>query len=127
LDNENFETREFTLFISKKNWVGSILRPLIELCAKEDSSLAGTCASLVLVLIKKIEDSTMKKVKKILKSKKKQKALTAGTTAEELGSDSEIEDKTGVLGNVKEQTRALLSFKEALCSGTFPPFPSSFC
>lgn len=59
----------------------------------------------------------MKKVKKIMKSKKKQKALAPGATAEDLGSDSEIEDKTGVLNNVKEQTAALLSFKEALCSG----------
>jgi hypothetical protein len=34
--NENFDTREFSLFISNKRWMKNILRPLLELCAKED-------------------------------------------------------------------------------------------
>lgn len=36
IKNENFDTRDFTIFIAKKNWVRSILRPLLELCAKND-------------------------------------------------------------------------------------------
>lgn len=34
--NENFDTREFSIFIANKRWVRNILRPLLELCAKED-------------------------------------------------------------------------------------------
>jgi hypothetical protein len=34
--NENFDTRDFTIFIANKQWIKNILRPLLELCAKDD-------------------------------------------------------------------------------------------
>jgi hypothetical protein len=34
--NENFETREYTILIAKKKLVETVLKPLLELCAKED-------------------------------------------------------------------------------------------
>ncbi len=70
------------------------------------------CSSLALVLIKKISDSTSKKLKKILKAKKKAKQST-----DEPGSDTDNEDRSVIINNVKDQINALLAFKEALCSG----------
>ena len=34
--NENFDTREFTIYVSNMRWVKNVLRPLLELCAKDD-------------------------------------------------------------------------------------------
>jgi hypothetical protein len=132
LENENFDTKDFSIFISRKKWISSILRPLLELCAKEDSKLAMHCCSLTLVLIKKVSDLTNKKIKQLLKTGKKGSGSKTSTTAIGDGgagggvggaitlhsdADSEIEDKGNVLKNYKEQILALLSFKEALCSG----------
>lgn len=50
--NENFDTREFILFISRKKWVRSILRPLLELCAFDDRYyyiMDQLCAEILLV------------------------------------------------------------------------------
>jgi hypothetical protein len=121
LDNENFDTKDFTIFISSKKWVQTIVRPLLELCAKEDSVLAMNCCSLLLILIKKVSESTSKKVKKVLKKKKKpstgNSTAAATSTEVDIESDSESEDKSFILANFKDQIAALLSFKEGLCSG----------
>lgn len=37
--DESFDTKEFTIFIAKKKWPKNILRPLLELCAKDDAIL----------------------------------------------------------------------------------------
>lgn len=66
LQNENFDTREFTLYIARKKWVHSILAPLIGLCSGTDGStgddlgLAMRCCGLAIVLIKRLSDSTLK-------------------------------------------------------------------
>jgi len=36
ISNENFDTRNFSIFIAHKGWIKHILRPLLELCAKDD-------------------------------------------------------------------------------------------
>ncbi len=131
IKNENFDTRDFTIFISQKKWVRNILRPLLELCAREDSALAMNCCSLALILIKKMSDKTMKLIDKFYKKKKKSKAVAVegGKDAEDgegaaskkavtlHDSQSEDESSPAKIQNAKEQVAALLSFKEALCSG----------
>jgi hypothetical protein len=133
LENENFDTRDFTIFISHKKWVNTILRPLLELCAKEDSSLAMNICSLALILIKKISDKTMKKYKQLKSSSRPKKPQGSNSLSENienvnnqanLENDSENEedreeDLKVMSENLKEQQAALLSFKEALCSGMY--------
>lgn len=131
IKNENFDTRDFTIFISQKKWVRNILRPLLELCAREDSALAMNCCSLALILIKKMSDKTMKLIDKFYKKKKKPKTVAAEDDKDVADGDvaatkkavtlhdsqSEDESSPAKIQNAKEQVAALLSFKEALCSG----------
>lgn len=35
-DYENFDTRPLTLFVCRQKWVNTQLRPLMELCSKDD-------------------------------------------------------------------------------------------
>ena len=37
LTHENWDQRNFSIFIAHKGWIKNILRPLLELCAKDDS------------------------------------------------------------------------------------------
>lgn len=60
LKNESFDTREFTMYIASKKWVKNIVRPLLELCSKEDTILAMRCCGLMLVLLKRISDYAAK-------------------------------------------------------------------
>ncbi len=134
IKNENFDTRDFTIFIANKKWVKNILRPLLELCAKDDrykistefasftqtltllccSLLAMRCCGLALVLVKRLSDDAMKTLKKESKKKKSSTVdLTVGEPNEEDKSDSERKK----VPNAREQIAALLSFKDALCSG----------
>ncbi len=70
------------------------------------------CCSLALVLVKKISEKVMKRVQKVKKARKKKGEV------EKDGAESRSEDeKDSVLENIKEQLRALLSFKESLCTG----------
>lgn len=39
-DSENYDSKDFTIFISKRNWVKNELRPLLELCS-EDRDILG--------------------------------------------------------------------------------------
>lgn len=141
---ENFDSRDFTIFIAQKKWVKNILRPLIELCAREDSALAMNCCSLALILIKKMSDRTLKLIDKF--NKKKKKKAIQSSAIEEGGEEKEGEEKEDNnnnpskeksgkgavtlhdsqsedeasptrIHNAKDQVLALLSFKEALCSG----------
>lgn len=118
LNNDNRDTRDYSLFIARKKWALTILRPLLELCAKEDSILAMKICSLAMVLTKRISDRTMKQIQNAKKSAKKisslEKAKLNLQNEEDSRSETEI---TSVLINAKEQTAALLSFKEAFCSG----------
>lgn len=144
IKNENFDTRDFTLFIAQKKWVKHILRPLLELCAREDSVLAMNCCSLALILVKKISEKTMKLAEKSARKAKKNKALKNGdegkssenptngesnNQAMTLDSSDDENKNDGAIGqmriqNAKDQLQALMSFKEALCSGTL--FHSSY-
>jgi hypothetical protein len=84
--------------------------------------------SLALVLIKKISDKTMKQIQNAKKSTKKTPA-NPDTHKASLEDDAESRSETeitSVLANAKEQTAALLSFKEALCSGKYEKF-SIYC
>jgi hypothetical protein len=38
-NNENMETKDFTIFIHKRNWVKNEIRRLLELCAEETNEL----------------------------------------------------------------------------------------
>lgn len=66
LKNENFDTRECTLYIARKKWMHGILAPLIGLCNGKDGvdgddlGLAMRCCGLAIVLIKRLSDSAMK-------------------------------------------------------------------
>ena len=66
LKNENFDTRECTLYIARKKWMHGILAPLIGLCngrdgvSGDDLGLAMRCCGLAIVLIKRLSDSAMK-------------------------------------------------------------------
>lgn len=139
LKNENFDTRDFTVFIARKQWVSNILRPLLELCDKEDSGLAMNCAGLALVLVRRMSDKTLqvladhkgkkraKKVQATSSEPSEPTSLPEGADAADNEknksialSDSEAEDERSVdqqrLNNARDQLSALLSFKEALCS-----------
>lgn len=139
IKNENFDSRDFTIFIAQKKWVKNILRPLLELCAREDCALAMNCCSLALILVKKISDRTAKLIDKFNKKKSKKSKIVAtegggeeiegegeggagkSTKAISTMQDSQSEDEASPnkINNAKEQVLALLSFKEALCSGTY--------
>ena len=62
-ENENFDSKDFTIFIAKKKWVRNELRPLLELCAQDqhhidpDRDLALRCCKLMLVLMKRMKDA----------------------------------------------------------------------
>lgn len=120
LRNENFDTRDFTIFIAGKKWVKNILNPLLSLCAKEDSTLAMNCCSLALVLIKKISEKTTKAVVQARKKKSKKVSPEGGDGADSGGEGAQNmgvnNDDARVVSNYREQVSALLSFKEALCS-----------
>ena len=66
LKNENFDTRECTLYIARKKWMHGILAPLIGLCNGRDGvdgddlGLTMRCCGLAIVLIKRLSDSAMK-------------------------------------------------------------------
>lgn len=85
------------------------------------------CCSLALVLVKRISDKALKKVNKSKRLKSKTKKVApdgaqqgeSTNNAEEEGdaSQSDDEDDGTALKNVQAQLVALLSFKEALCSG----------
>lgn len=110
-NNENFETRDFTIFISKRKWVKTQLCPLMELCvdaqleAEADRDLAMRCCKLVMVLIKKMKDQPMKALKQIKLGKTTSSKQYAPITS-------------AARANATAQLSALLSFKEALCTGT---------
>lgn len=138
LQNENFDTRDFTIFIANKHWIKNILRPLLELCAKDDSMLAMRCCGLALVLVRRLSDESQKTIKQL--SSKTRKASSQDLQANEEEKDLQDKDKDTGHGkesvtdanaqsavaaaaaqkqaiNVQQQLSALLSFKEALCSG----------
>jgi len=144
LQNENFDTRDFTIFIANKQWIKNILRPLLELCAKDDSMLAMRCCGLALVLVRRLSDESQKIIKQL--SSKTRKASSQDLQANEEEKDLQDKDKDKDIGhgkesgtdanaqsvvaaaaaqkraiNVQQQLSALLSFKEALCSGECPP------
>lgn len=141
LQNENFDTRDFTIFIANKQWIKNILRPLLELCAKDDSMLAMRCCGLALVLVRRLSDESQKTIKQL--SSKTRKASSQDLQANEEEKDLQDKDighgKESVTDanaqsvvaavaaaqkraiNVQQQLSALLSFKEALCSGECPP------
>lgn len=143
LQNENFDTRDFTIFIANKQWIKNILRPLLELCAKDDSMLAMRCCGLALVLVRRLSDESQKIIKQL--SSKTRKASSQDLQANEEEKDLEDKDKDKDIAhgkesgtdanaqsvvaaaaqkraiNVQQQLSALLSFKEALCSGECPP------
>lgn len=114
-DNENFETKDFTIFISKRKWVANELRPLLELCSEDlidgssDKDLAMRCCRLVLVLIKRMRDTTEKAL--AIEAK-----LRMGKETKEEGIER-YNRQSQSKSNAMEQLLALLSFKEALCTG----------
>jgi len=135
LQNENFDTRDFTIFIANKQWIKNILRPLLELCAKDDSMLAMRCCGLALVLVRRLSDESQKTIKQL--TSKTRKASSQDLQANEEDKD-ELDKDNGndivtknvfdtaaknviiaqrKVSNVQQQLAALLSFKEALCSG----------
>ncbi len=130
--NENFDTRNFSLFIANKKWMKNILRPLLELCAKDDSILAMRCCSLALVLIRRLSDASQKVLADATRGAKR-KASSADLQQNE--DDKEEDEKAAAVKdeaaeksamharveNVKQQVSALLSFKDALCSGKSVP------
>eukprot|EP01038_Epipyxis_sp_PR26KG_P006066 gene6066-8351_t len=112
--NENFDTREFSIFIAKKNWVRNNLRPLIELCAKDDSNLVLKCCGLAMVLIKRMSDKALKYLQ--VETKKK---IKKQDNKQDKGDEEEV-DLTDREGEIKidaqEQLSVLLLFKESLLS-----------
>ena len=116
-DNENFDTKDFTIFISKRKWVANELRPLLELCSEDrealrsDQDLAMRCCRLVLVLIKRMRDSTEK-------SLAVEARLKIGKETKEEGIER-YNRQSKSKSNAMEQLSSLLSFKEALCTGLF--------
>ena len=116
-DNENFDTKDFTIFISKRKWVPNELRPLLELCSENtenlssDQDLAMRCCRLVLVLIKRLRDSTEKSL--ALEAR-----LKMGKETKEEGIERHNKQSMSK-SNAMQQLSSLLSFKEALCTGWF--------
>ena len=106
-DNENYNTRDFTLFVASKKWMKSELVPLLELSV-DDRDLAMRCCKLALVLIKNLRDNAQKALKTEVK------AIKGKETKEEGKERSDKEMK--VKKNAQQQISALLSFKEALCT-----------
>lgn len=101
-NSENYDTKDFTIFIAKRKWILTEIRPLMELCAHSDASanvdsdrdLAMRCCKLVMVLIKRMKDQTAKYLSNGPKAKLQQFAK---------GRE-----------NALAQISALLSFKDAL-------------
>lgn len=106
-DNENYNSRDFTLFVSNKKWVKSELAPLLELSI-DDRDLAMRCCKLALVLIKNLRDPAKKAIQNEVKGVKGKETKEEGIER----SDKEMRIKRNAL----QQVSALLSFKEALCT-----------
>lgn len=115
LKHENFDTREFTLYIESKKWVHHILAPLLGLCGGnekeydgEDLGLAMRCCGLAIVLIKRISDSTMKVLDAAASSKSKRavksKVLLPSANTD-YNSNSETDEKK--LENDAEKVQAV--------------------
>jgi len=65
IDNDNSETRDFTIFIGQKRFVRNILRPLLELCSEDSSGdidviTVELCRKLVYWLIKDMSAGSKK-------------------------------------------------------------------
>lgn len=103
--NENWETRDFTLFIAKKGWVEKILLPLIEVSYIDDRDLVDRGCRLLMTLIRTLRENTRKNLG------------FDPIRAKATGQDPEsIAIGLRAKANAIEQVSALLSFKEALCT-----------
>ena len=104
--------RELTVFVAKKNWMKDIVNPLLELCAKDDSTLAIRICGLLLTLTKRMSENTYKALSVLQKKGRSGKKT-------ELDKDLVV---SGVNGKpisaeaITQQIWASLTFKEALCS-----------
>ena len=108
LKNENFDTREFTLYIASKKWVHNILQPLLSLCSDrnditgDDIGLAMRCCGLAIVLLKRLSDNTVKilntacgleKARKRSKNDLMQKSLLVTQKSKKNEDDSDKDDE----------------------------------
>ena len=102
-DHDNRDSREFTVFIATKNWVKTILRPLLEISASDDVTTISHCRRLLFFLLRDMTEST-------------KKALNFDPLKP---SKDEIENLAALKERKKnsiDQLSALVSFKEVLCT-----------
>ena len=136
-DNDSSETRDFTIFIAKKHWVKTTIRPMLELSAlDQDMMSVQYCRKLLFWLLKDLSENTYKALyfnplnpdkefkqreadesaptsENIKENQKDVKALKRNAPKK----DSELmEIFKARKQNAIDQYNALISFKEALCS-----------
>jgi hypothetical protein len=40
-EHENLETKDFTIFVNEKKWVNTAVKPLLELCSRDNEDSAA--------------------------------------------------------------------------------------
>jgi len=130
-DNDSSETRDFTIFIAKKQWVKAAIRPMLELAALDQDMISVQyCRKLLFWLLKDMSESTYKALEfDPFRPDKDFKQMEADD-AEPIAVDAadgkkpvrrpKVDSKLMAMyklrkQNAVEQYQALVSFKEALC------------
>lgn len=121
-DHESSDTKEFTIFISRKNWVKQIIRPLMELSATSDPLTIHYCRRFLFLILRDINEVgrkslhfdplrlTTKPTKEMLEP------YDVKNPTEEMVERRRYWERRKE--NAREQLSALVSFKDALCTET---------